>query len=476
MILQEAIQNPVFKKIGEVSDQLNQKTFVIGGYVRDFLLNRPLKKDIDIVTEGGGIELAQKTAKILGNTSKVTVFKRFGTAMFKHKQTDWEFVGARRESYAADSRKPAVENGTIQDDQLRRDFTINALAISLNQNNYGEFVDPFDGISDLKKKIIRTPLDADITFSDDPLRMMRAIRFAAQLNFDIEHNTFTAIQRMAYRLEIVSIERIIDEFNKILMTDKPSFGLILLEKANLLQQFLPELLALKGIEEKEGQTHKDNFYHTFEVVDNIAQNTDNLWLRWAALLHDIGKAPTKRFDKKIGWTFHSHEFVGAKMVPKLFRRLKMPMGDEMKYVQKMVMLSSRPIPLVSSDATDTALRRLLYDAGDALEDLFTLCKADITTKNHKKQARFKQNFEKVEAKIKEVEERDHIRNFQPPISGEDIMHAFDIQPCPAVGKIKNQIKEAILDGELKNNRTDALEFMRILGHQLGLKSTTESQS
>lgn len=476
MILQEAIQNPVFKKIGEVSDQLNQKTFVIGGYVRDFLLNRPLKKDIDIVTEGSGIELAQKTAKILGNTSKVTVFKRFGTAMFKHKQTDWEFVGARRESYAADSRKPAVENGTIQDDQLRRDFTINALAISLNQNNYGEFVDPFDGISDLKKKIIRTPLDADITFSDDPLRMMRAIRFAAQLNFDIEHNTFTAIQRMAHRLEIVSIERIIDEFNKILMTDKPSFGLILLEKANLLQQFLPELLALKGIEEKEGQTHKDNFYHTFEVVDNIAQNTDNLWLRWAALLHDIGKAPTKRFDKKIGWTFHSHEFVGAKMVPKLFRRLKMPMGDEMKYVQKMVMLSSRPIPLVSSDATDTALRRLLYDAGDALEDLFTLCKADITTKNHKKQARFKQNFEKVEAKIKEVEERDHIRNFQPPISGEDIMHAFDIQPCPAVGKIKNQIKEAILDGELKNNRTDALEFMRILGHQLGLKSTTESQS
>lgn len=476
MILQEAIQNPVFKKIGEVSDQLNQKTFVIGGYVRDFLLNRPLKKDIDIVTEGSGIELAQKTAKILGNTSKVTVFKRFGTAMFKHKQTDWEFVGARRESYAADSRKPAVENGTIQDDQLRRDFTINALAISLNQNNYGEFVDPFDGISDLKKKIIRTPLDADITFSDDPLRMMRAIRFAAQLNFDIEHNTFTAIQRMAHRLEIVSIERIIDEFNKILMTDKPSFGLILLEKANLLQQFLPELLALKGIEEKEGQTHKDNFYHTFEVVDNIAQNTDNLWLRWAALLHDIGKAPTKRFDKKIGWTFHSHEFVGAKMVPKLFRRLKMPMGGEMKYVQKMVMLSSRPIPLVSSDATDTALRRLLYDAGDALEDLFTLCKADITTKNHKKQARFKQNFEKVEAKIKEVEERDHIRNFQPPISGEDIMHAFDIQPCPAVGKIKNQIKEAILDGELKNNRTDALEFMRILGHQLGLKSTTESQS
>lgn len=476
MILQEAIQNPVFKKIGEVSDQLNQKTFVIGGYVRDFLLNKPLKKDIDIVTEGSGIELAQKTAKILGNTSKVTVFKRFGTAMFKHKQTDWEFVGARRESYAADSRKPAVENGTIQDDQLRRDFTINALAISLNQNNYGEFVDPFDGISDLKKKIIRTPLDADITFSDDPLRMMRAIRFAAQLNFDIEHNTFSAMQRIAHRLEIVSIERIIDEFNKILMTDKPSFGLILLEKANLLQQFLPELLALKGIEEKEGQTHKDNFYHTFEVVDNIAQNTDNLWLRWAALLHDIGKAPTKRFDKKIGWTFHSHEFVGAKMVPKLFRRLKMPMGGEMKYVQKMVMLSSRPIPLVSSDATDTALRRLLYDAGDALEDLFTLCKADITTKNHKKQARFKQNFEKVEAKIKEVEERDHIRNFQPPISGEDIMHAFDIQPCPAVGKIKNQIKEAILDGELKNNRTDALEFMRILGHQLGLKSTTESQS
>lgn len=469
MNLAEALTNPVFKEIGKVGDELNQKTFVIGGFVRDYLLERGLKKDIDIVTEGSGIQLAKMVSKKLGNTSKVSVFKRFGTAMFKHNQTDWEFVGARKESYSQDSRKPAVENGTIQDDQLRRDFTINALAISLNQENYGEFVDPFNGLQDLKKKIIRTPLDADITYSDDPLRMMRAIRFAAQLNFDIEYPSFEAIQRNAERLQIISKERIMDEFNKIMMTDKPSYGLILLDKANLLQQFMPELTALKGIEEKEGQTHKDNFYHTFEVVDNIAQNTDKLWLRWAALLHDIGKAPTKRFDKKIGWTFHSHEFVGSKMVPKLFRRLKLPMGNEMKYVKKLVMLSSRPIPLVSKEATDSALRRLLFDAGDDLEDLFTLCKADITTKNHKKQARFKANFEKVEQKIKEVEERDHVRNFQPPLSGEDIMQTFDIQPCPAVGKIKNQIKEAILEGELQNKREDAMEFMLKLGKDLGLK-------
>ncbi|MDO5655199.1 MAG: HD domain-containing protein [Flavobacteriaceae bacterium] len=469
MNLSEALKNPVFAEIGQVGDQLQQQTFVIGGFVRDYILQRTQKMDIDIVTEGSGILLANKVAEKLGNASKVSVFKRFGTAMFKHQQTDWEFVGARKESYTADSRKPAVENGSIHDDQLRRDFTINALAISLNQENYGEFIDPFDGFSDLKKKIIRTPLDPDTTYSDDPLRMMRAIRFAAQLNFDIEFESFEAIQRNAERLKIVSAERIMDEFNKILMTEKPSFGLILLEKSGLMQYFLPELLALKGIEEMEGQTHKDNFYHTFEVVDNIAKNTENLWLRWAALLHDIGKAPTKRFDKKLGWTFHSHEFVGSKMVPKLFRRLKLPMGHEMQYVQKMVLLSSRPIPLVSEGSTDAALRRLLYDAGDDLEDLFVLCKADITTKNYKKQDRYKANFILVEQKIKQVEERDHIRNFQPPVTGEDIMKTFDIQPCPAVGKIKNQIKEAILEGDLQNNREDALAFMIKLGNTMGLE-------
>ena len=473
MNLSEAISNPVFQKISETANDLHQKTYVIGGFVRDFLLHSTQKKDVDIVTEGSGIELAKSVSKKLEKTSKVSYFKRFGTAMFRFQGIDWEFVGARKESYSQNSRKPAVENGTIEDDQLRRDFTINAMAISLNKENYGEFVDPFNGLSDLKAKIIRTPLDPDITYSDDPLRMMRAIRFAAQLNFDIEFESFEAIQRNAERLKIVSAERIMDEFNKIMMTEKPSFGLILLEKAGLLQHFLPELTALKGIEEKEGQTHKDNFYHTFEVVDNIAEHTDNLWLRWAALLHDIGKAPTKRFDKKIGWTFHSHEFVGAKMVTKLFRRLKLPMGSEMEYVKKLVLLSSRPIPLVSEEVTDAALRRLLYDAGNDLEDLFTLCKADITTKNYRKQKRYKENFKNVEARIREVEERDHIRNFQPPVSGEDIMQLFEIQPSPIVGKIKNQIKEAILEGDLLNRREDAMDFMLKLGRELGLTLKTE---
>lgn len=475
MNLKDALEEPLFQEIGKVGDQLTQKTFVIGGFVRDHILQRPGKKDIDIVTEGSGIELARKVAKNLPNQPKVSVFKRFGTAMFRYQGVDWEFVGARKESYSEDSRNPAVENGTIQDDQLRRDFTINALAISLNHETYGDFVDPFNGIEDLNSKIIRTPLDPDITFSDDPLRMMRAIRFAAQLGFDINHTEFAAIQDKSDRLKIVSKERIMDEFNKILMTDKPSVGLIMLDQAQLLEKFLPELVALKGIEEIEGQRHKDNFYHTFEVVDNISKHTDNLWLRWAALLHDIGKAPTKKFHKKIGWTFHSHEFVGSKMVPKLFRRLKLPMGQEMKYVKKLVMLSSRPIALVSETATDAALRRLLFDAGDDLEDLFILCKADITTKNNKKQKRFTENFILVEQKIKEVEDRDHVRNFQPPISGEDIMQAFDIKPCPAVGKIKNQIKEAILEGDLHNNREDAYKYMIALGEKMGMTQTNSNK-
>lgn len=469
MNLKDALQQPLFEKIGKLGDERNQKTFVIGGYVRDYILERATKKDMDIVTEGSGIELAKSIAKSLKPSPKVSYFKRFGTAMFRYQGIDWEFVGARKESYSNDSRNPAVEDGSIQDDQLRRDFTINALAISLNQENYGELVDPFNGLEDLRKKIIRTPLDPKITFSDDPLRMMRAIRFAAELKFDIDADNFEAIRNQAHRLKIVSMERIMDEFNKILMTDQPSFGLTMLDNAKLLEQFLPELVALKGIEEVEGQTHKDNFYHTFEVVDNISKNTQNLWLRWAALLHDIGKAPTKKFHNKQGWTFHSHEFVGSKMVPKLFRRLKLPMGNEMKYVRKLVMLSSRPIALVSETATDAALRRLLFDAGDDLEDLFTLCKADITTKNRKKQNRFTSNFILVEQKIKEVEDRDHVRNFQPPISGEDIIVSFGIKPGPVVGKIKNMIKEAILEGDLRNDKDEAYQFMLQKGEELGLK-------
>ena len=473
MNLEKALDNSVFSVVSEVASELEQSTYVIGGFVRDYLLQRGSKKDIDIVTEGSGIDLAKKTANKIDSRIKVSVFKRFGTAMFHYKGIDFEFVGARKESYSEDSRKPAVENGTIKDDQLRRDFTINALAISLNKETYGDFIDPFNGLEDLKNKIIRTPIDPVATYSDDPLRMMRAIRFAAQLNFDILPESFEAIQKNAHRMDILSKERIMDEFNKIMLTETPSFGLILLDKANLLERFLPEVTALKGIEEIEGQTHKDNFYHTFEVVDNISKTTENLWLRWAALLHDIGKAPTKRFDKKIGWTFHSHEFIGSKMVPKLFRRLKLPMGKEMKYVRKLVLLSSRPIPLVSEDSTDSALRRLLFDAGDDLEDLFLLCKADITTKNKNKQVRYQANFEKVEKKIKQVEERDQIRNFQPPVSGEDIMKAFDIKPCREVGMIKNKIKEAILEGELKNNREDGLAFMFTEGEKLGLKIAKE---
>ena len=469
MKILEAVSNPIFNNVAEVADQINQETYVVGGFVRDYLLNRGQKKDIDFVTVGNGILLAKELSNKLGNTSQVSVFKRFGTAMFKYEQTELEFVGARKESYSEDSRKPHVEDGTLEDDQKRRDFTINTLAISMNKENFGELIDPFNGVEDLNNKIIKTPLEPNVTYSDDPLRMMRAIRFAAQLHFEIEKDSFQAIIDNADRINIVSFERVMDEFQKIMMTDKPSVGLLLLEQSGLLQHILPELVALKGIEEVEGQKHKDNFYHTLEVVDNISENTDNVWLRWAALLHDIGKAVTKRFDKKVGWTFHSHEFVGSKMTVKLFRRLKLPLGNQMKYVQKLVMMSSRPIAVVTDDATDSALRRLLFDAGEDFDDLITLCKADITTKNEKKQRRFKQNFEVVEQKIKDVEERDHVRNFQPPISGEQIMKIFDIQPGKEIGILKNAIKEAILEGEVENNYNSALEFVINRGKDLNLE-------
>lgn len=468
MNLEKAVNHKVFELIGNAASELNQQTFVVGGYVRDFLLKIGQKKDIDFVTVGSGIELAKKAHSKMKDATKLTVYKRFGTAMFKWQGIELEFVGARKESYSEDSRKPFVEDGTLDDDQKRRDFTINALAISVNSENFGQLVDPFDGIGDLKNKIIRTPLDPDVTFSDDPLRMMRAIRFAAQLGFEIEKNSFDSILKNSKRIEIVSKERVMDEFQKIMMTDKPSIGLKLLDDAGLMIFILPELIALKGIEEIEGQTHKDNFYHTLEVVDNISENTDNLWLRWSALLHDIGKAPTKRYDKKIGWTFHTHEFVGSKMVYTLFKRLKLPMGQPMKYVQKIVMLSSRPIALIDENVTDSALRRLLYDAGDDFEDLFVLCKADITTKNEKKQHRFKKKFILVEQKIREVEERDRIRNFQPPVSGEEIMNIFGLVPGKEIGIIKNAIKEAILEGEIKNDRESALNYMFELGKKLYL--------
>jgi len=468
MNLSTAVKDPIFKRISETASARKQTVFVIGGYVRDFLLKRSQPKDIDFVTEGSGIELATAVAESLELKSKLSVFKRFGTAMLKYNSMVLEFVGARKESYSADSRKPFVEEGTLEDDQKRRDFTINALAVSLNENTFGELSDPFNGISDLGKKLIRTPLNPDITYSDDPLRMIRAIRFAAQLGFTIENESFEAIKRNAERFDILSKERITDEFNKIMMTPKPSIGLGLLYEAKLLERFLPELTDLQGIEEVEGKKHKDNFFHTLEVVDNVSLTTDNLWLRWAALLHDIGKARTKKFDKNLGWTFHSHEFVGSKMTVEIFKRLRLPLGEPMKYVQKLVQYSSRPIALVTDDATDSALRRLLFEAGDDLEDLFLLCKADITTKNKNKQEQFKKNFEYVEKKIKEVEEKDKIRNFQPPITGHHIMNAFAITEGRQIGIIKETIKEAILDGIVKNDYESSYNFMIEVGKKLNL--------
>ena len=464
----EAISSEIFNVISKASKELEVDSYVIGGFVRDFFLKRGTAKDIDVVAVGSGIELAQKVSKLLPNKPKVQVFKTYGTAMLRYKDIEIEFVGARKESYSDDSRNPDVTEGTLQDDQNRRDLTINALALSLNESNFGQLLDPFKGIEDLENKVIKTPLDPDITYSDDPLRMMRAIRFTTQLNFNIEAESLDAIARNGYRLKIITRERIVVELNKILASPKPSIGFLLLEKTGLLKQILPELLALKGVEEIEGQKHKDNFYHSLEVVDNICENTDDVWLRWAALLHDIGKAPTKRFSNKVGWTFHAHEFVGSKMVYKLFKRLKMPMNNKMKFVQKMVMLSSRPIVL-ATEVTDSAVRRLVFDAGDDINSLMTLCEADITTKNPKKFKRYHQNFDLVRTKIKEVEERDQVRNFQPPVTGEEIMKAFNLKPCREIGQIKEAIKEAILEGEIPNEKEASYNFMIAKGKSLGLK-------
>ena len=465
----ESLNNKIFEVISQASQELNLESYVIGGFVRDLLLERDFKKDIDVVAVGSGIELALKVSELLPKKPKVQVFKTYGTAMLRFEDTEIEFVGARKESYNLDSRNPVVENGTLEDDQNRRDFTINALALSLNKDDFGELSDPFNGLEDMKNKTIKTPLDPDITFSDDPLRMLRGIRFAAQLGFEIEEKSLNSILKNADRIKIISGERIVDELNKILSTDQPSVGFLLLYKTGLLDIILPELTALNQVEEIEGQTHKNNFYHTLEVVDNICPNTDDVWLRWSALLHDIGKAPTKRFNKKQGWTFHGHEFLGGKMAKKIFERLRMPLNHKMKFVQKMVMMSSRPIVLSENMVTDSAVRRLVFDAGEDVENLMTLCEADITTKNPNKFKKYHQNFEIVRKKIVEVEERDQVRNFQPPISGEEIMAIFNLQPSREIGVLKEAVKEAILEGEIPNEYQAAYDFVLKRGEKLGLK-------
>lgn len=473
MNLSDALTHPIFNQVAHAADELQQKVYVVGGYVRDFLLERDYQKDIDFVTIGDGVALAKKVAESIHPSPKVSVYENFGTAAFHYDGISIEFVGARKESYSESSRKPKVSVGTLEDDQLRRDFTINALAISLQKEDFGRVLDPFGGLADLHNKIIRTPNQPDITFSDDPLRSMRAIRFATQLKFTIEPNTIEGIKKNAYRLRIVSQERITDELNKIMLSEKPSFGFYLMDEVGILEMILPEIVHLKGIEEIEGKTHKDNFHHTLEVLDNISAETDNLWLRWAALLHDIGKPVTKKFIPEIGWTFHSHEYVGSKMVKTIFKRLRLPLHKELEKVELLVRMSSRPAALVDDGVTDSALRRLLFEAGDSLEDLFLLCKADITTKNDIRKQRYKKNFEKVEQRIREVEERDRIKNFQPPISGEEIMETFQLKPGKMVGLIKEQIKEAILDGVIPNSYEEAKKFMLKKGKQLFLEAKNQ---
>ncbi len=466
------LHSPIFRTVGALADARGQKAFAIGGFTRDLLLRRPCK-DIDIVTEGSGIELAEAAAKEL-RAGRVSVFRNFGTAMFKWKDFEVEFVGARKESYDRGSRKPVVENGTIEDDQRRRDFTVNALALSLNRETYGDLVDPFDGLADLRAGRLRTPLDPDITYSDDPLRMMRAVRFATQLGFSIVPDNLASIRRNAERIDIVSMERVHVELQKILSARRPSDGFMLLLKTELLQRILPEVVGLKGVEWRDGVGHKDNFYHSLEVLDKVAETSENVWLRWAALLHDIAKPPTKRFQKGIGWTFHGHEDRGARMVPKIFGRLKLPMDAKMKYVQKLVALHLRPIALTKEEISDSAIRRLLFDAGDEIDDLMVLCRADITSKNEAKVKRYLANYDQVVLKLKEVESKDHLRNFQPPVSGEEIMATFGIPPSRPVGEIKNAIKEAILDGDIPNEHAAAFALMLRLGKDLNLQPVSPS--
>ncbi|HMM04934.1 MULTISPECIES: HD domain-containing protein [unclassified Dysgonomonas] len=466
--LKKKFSGKIFEIISQVADDMQLECYAIGGYVRDIFLHRP-SKDIDIVTVGKGIELAEAVARTLGKKAHLSVFKNFGTAQVKYKDTEIEFVGARRESYQRDSRKPIVENGTLEDDQNRRDFTINALAVCLNKGRFGELLDPFNGLKDMEDLIIRTPLDPDITFSDDPLRMMRAIRFSSQLGFDIEPGTFDAITRNKDRIGIISGERIIDELNKIVLSPRPSVGFLQLDQTGLLAIIFPELVALKGAETKEGVGHKDNFYHTLVVLDNISKKTNDLWLRWSAILHDIAKPATKRFDKKLGWTFHNHNFIGEKMIPGIFRRMKLPLNEKMKYVQKMVTLHMRPQVLVDEDITDSAVRRLLFEAGDDIEDLMTLCEADITSKNPEKVRRYLRNFELVRHKLKDIEEKDHVRNFQPPIGGEEIMEIFGLAPGVEVGRLKSSVKDAILDGVIPNEYAAAYEYLVAKAEKMGLK-------
>jgi poly(A) polymerase len=466
--LSSGLSHPIFKIVSQTAEELGFETYAVGGYVRDLLLERN-SKDIDFVCVGSGIELAQKTAERIDKNLQVNFFKNFGTAQFRWKDLDLEFVGARKESYDRNSRKPVVEDGTLEDDQNRRDFTINALAVSLNKDSFGNLIDPFHGLEDLENKIIRTPLNPDVTFSDDPLRMMRAIRFATQLNFQILPETFEAIKRNKDRLKIISQERISDELNKIILAPKPSIGFILLEECGLLEIIFPEFQKLKGVENYEGKGHKDNFYHTLQVLDNITKTTNDLWLRWAAVLHDIAKPPTKKFVEGTGWTFHGHEVLGSKWVPKIFARMKLPLGNEMKFVRKMVYLHLRPIALTKEEITDSALRRLLFEAGDDIESLLMLCEADITSKNREKVKRYLTKFETVREKLKEVEEKDHVRNFQPPITGEIVMETFGIKPGREIGIIKEEIKEAILEGKIHNDYDEAFQMMLQLGEKLGLK-------